>query len=479
MRPSHTLLYSAAVDLVDRHDETITQFALLCFCRFGGQAWWDYHTLWSTLLLSIWWTGTMRLSHTLLYYAAVDLVDRHSETITHFALLCCCRFGGQAQWDYHTLEQSGSTLLLSIWWTGTVRLSHTLIYSAAVDLVDRHIETITHFALICCCRFGEQAWWDYHTLCSTLPLSIWCTKSTGMMRLSHTLLYSAAVDLVDRHDETITHFALLCCCRFGGQAQWDYHTLCSTLLLSILWWTGIMRPSHTLLYSAAVDLVDRHNETITHFALLCCCRFGGQAWWDYHTLCSTLQQQMLSIWWTGIMRPSHTLLYSAAVDLVDRHNETITHFALLCYCRFGGQAQWDYHTLCSTLLLSIWCPPNRQAQWDHHTLCSTLLLSIWWTGTMRLSHTLLYSASVDLVDRHNETITHLALLCCCRFGGQAWCVWDYHTLCSTLLLSIWWTGMMRLSHTWIYSAAVDLVDRHNETITHFALLCCCRFGGQA
>ena len=77
-----------------------------------------------------------------------------------------------------------------------------------------------------------------------------------------------------------------------------------------------MRPSHTLLYSATVDLVDRHNETITHFALL-----------------------LLSIWWTGTMRPSHTLLYSAAVDLVDRHNETITHFALLCYCRFGGQAQ--------------------------------------------------------------------------------------------------------------------------------------------
>ena len=65
-----------------------------------------------------------------------------------------------------------------------------------------------------------------------------------------------------------------------------------------------MRPSHTLLYSAAVDLVDRHNETITHTLLL-------------------------SIWWTG------TLLYSAAVDLVDRHNETITHFALLCCCRFG------------------------------------------------------------------------------------------------------------------------------------------------
>ena len=77
---------------------------------------------------------------------------------------------------------------------------------------------------------------------------------------------------------------------------------------------------------------------------------------------------------------------------------------------------------------------------------------------MRLSHTLLYSATVDLVDRHNET---------------------YHTLCSTLLLSIWWTGTMRLSHTLLYSAAVDLVDRHNETITHFALLCCCRFGGQA
>ena len=76
MRPSHTLLYSAAVDLVDRHDETITHFALLCCCRFGGQA--------------------LRLSHTLLYYAAVDLVDRHDETITHFALLCCCRFGGQA-----------------------------------------------------------------------------------------------------------------------------------------------------------------------------------------------------------------------------------------------------------------------------------------------------------------------------------------------------------------------------------------------
>ena len=53
MRPSHTLLYSAAVDLV--------------------------------------------YSHTLLYSAAVDLVDRHNETITHFALLCCCRFGGQAQ----------------------------------------------------------------------------------------------------------------------------------------------------------------------------------------------------------------------------------------------------------------------------------------------------------------------------------------------------------------------------------------------
>ena len=58
----------------------------------------------------------------------------------------------------------------------------------------------------------------------------------------------------------------------------------------------MMRPSHTLLYSAAVDLVDRHNETTTH------------------------------------------LLYSAAVDLVDRHSETITHFALLCCCRFGGQA---------------------------------------------------------------------------------------------------------------------------------------------
>ena len=154
------------------------------------------------------------------------------------------------------------------------------------------------------------------------------------MRLSHTLLYSAAVDLVDRHNETITHLALLCCCRFGGQAQWDHHTLGSTLLLSI-WWTGIMRPSHTLLYSAAVDLVDRHDETITHFALLWCCRFGGQAQWDHHTLYSTL---LLSIWWTGTMRPSRTLLYSAAVDLVDRHNETITHFVLLCYCRFGGQA---------------------------------------------------------------------------------------------------------------------------------------------
>ena len=172
----------------------------------------------------------MRLSHTLLYSAAVDLVDRHNETITHFALLCCCRFGGQARWL-----------------------------------------TITHFALLCCCRFGGQAWWDYHTLSSTLLLSIWWT---GTVRLSHTLLYYAAVDLVDRHDETITHFALLCCCRFGGQARWDYHALGSTLLLSI-WWIGTMRPSHTLLYSATVDLVDRHNETITHFALPCCCRFGG------------------------------------------------------------------------------------------------------------------------------------------------------------------------------------------------------------
>ena len=386
----------------------------------------------------------MRPSHTLLYSATVDLVDRHNETITHFALLCCCRFGGQAQWDHHTLC---STLLLSIWWTGTMRPSHTLLYSATVDLVDRHNETFTHFALLCCCRFGGQAQWDHHTLCSTLLLSIWWT---GTMRPSHTLLYSATVDLVDRHNETITHFALLCCCRFGGQAQWDHHTLCSTLLLSI-WWTGTMRPSHTLLYSAAVDLVDRHIESITHFALLCYCRFGGQAQWVHHTLCSTL---LLSIWWTGIMRLSHTLLYSATVDLVDRHNETITHFALLCCCRFGGQAQWD-----------------------HHTLGSTLLLSIWWTGTMRPSHTWLYSATVDLVDRHNETITHFALLCCCRFGGQAW--WDHHTLCSTLMLSIWWTGTMRPSHTLLYSAAVDLVDRHNETITHFALLCCCRFGGQA
>ena len=138
--------------------------------------------------------------------------------------------------------------------------------------------------------------------------------------------------LVDRNNETITHLALLCCWRYGGQA-WDHHTLCPTLLL-LIWWTG-MGPSHTLPYSAAVDLVDRHDETLTHFALLCCWRFGGQAW-DHHTLCPTL---LLLIWWTGLMRLSHTLLYSAAVDLVDRHNETITHFALLCCCRFGGQAE--------------------------------------------------------------------------------------------------------------------------------------------